>query len=128
MVEATIAAILVLIALDALLWHVVFPGDLLENYVYLRSSPLIDYELVAIVVTALLLVTVYTVAAPAVRTRSAAALGGLLGLLASAPAQLLLFALVESDPRRDIIRVLWTTVSWAIAGAAISWFLNRYQR
>ena len=73
-VDATIAAILVLIALNALLWHVVFPGELLENYVYLRSSPLIDYELVAIVVTALLLVTVYTVAAPTARTWSAAAL------------------------------------------------------
>jgi hypothetical protein len=124
-VDAAVAAILVLITLNAVLWHLVFPGELLENYVYPRPSPMLGYELAAIIVTALLLVTVYAVCAPAARGWPAAALGGLLGLLASAPAQLLVFAVVESDPRRDVIHVLWTVLSWAIAGSAIGWFLNR---
>lgn len=125
LIEAIVAAILLLIALNAVLWHLVFPDGLLENYTFPRPSPMVGYEVAGIVVTALLLVTVYTVSARALQSRRAAAFGGLLGLLASLPAQLLNFAVVRSDPRREVFRVLWTVASWAITGSAIAWFLNR---
>lgn len=119
------AAILVLIALDAVLWHIAFPDGLLENYVYPRPTPMVNFEVAAVVATGVLLVTVLALTAPNARGWRAATLGGLLGLLTSAPAQLLLFATVRSNPQRDAIRVLWTVGSWAIAGAVIGWFLNR---
>ena len=114
-----------MIALNAVLWDLVFPDGLLENYIFPRPSPMVGYELAGIIVTALLLVAVYTASARAMQGWRAAAFGGLLGLLASLPAQLLNFAVVRSDPRREIFRVLWTVASWAITGAAVSWFLNR---
>jgi hypothetical protein len=125
LIDAIVAAILLLIALNAVLWHLVFPDGLLENYTFLRPSPLVGYELAGIIATALLLVTMSAVSARALRGWRAAAFGGLLGMLTSLPAQLLNFAVVRSDPRREIFRVLWTVASWAITSAAIGWFLNR---
>jgi len=123
--DAAAAATVVLIVLDAVLWFLVFPTGLLEDYVYLRPAPLLGYELAALVATALLLVAVYAAAAPRARGWPAALLGGLLGLLASGPAHLMLFAVVRSNPWYDITRVLWTVASWGVAGATVGWFLNR---
>jgi len=123
--EATAAAAVVLTLLNAVVFSLAFPGGLLENYVYPRPAPLIGYETAAIVATALLMTAIYVGAAPTIRGRRAAAFGFLLGLLASVPAQLSLFAVVRSAPWREAVLICWTAASWSIAGSTISWFLTR---
>ena len=125
-VEAVIGGAVVMAALGGVAFYLVFPGDLLEDFVYPRRPPSIWYQIAAIVSAALFMTAVYVVAPTANRRpRVAAGFGALLGLLASGPAQLALAAVVRSDPWRNVAIICWTTASWCAAGATISWVLTR---
>jgi ABC-type Fe3+-siderophore transport system permease subunit len=113
-------------ALGGVAFYLVFPNDLLEDFVYPRRPPSIWYQIAAIISAAVFMTAVYVVARPANRRpRVAAGFGALLGVLASAPAQLALAAVVRSNPWRNVAIICWTTASWCVAGAAISWMLTR---
>jgi hypothetical protein len=128
-VQAAAAGAAVMAALGGLAFYLVFPNDLLENFVYPRRPPSIWYQIAAVASAALFMTAVYVVARPANRRpRIAAAFGALLGLLASGPAQLALAAVVRSNPWRNLVIICWTTATWCAAGATISWFLTRTVR
>lgn len=111
--------------LGAVAFYLVFPRGLLEDYVYPRASPEIWYQVAAVCAAAVLMTGIYAVASPAARAwRVAAGVGALLGLLAAAPAQLALLAVVRSNPWRNLAIVVWTAGSWALAGLTISWLLR----
>ncbi len=125
-VQAAIAGAVVMAALGALAFYLVFPEDLLENYVFPRQPPSPWYQIAAVLSAALFMTAIYVVSGPAQRRpRAATTLGALLGMLASGPAQLALFAMVRSNPWRNLAIICWTTASWAAAGATINRVLTR---
>jgi hypothetical protein len=123
--QAATAGAIVMAGLGGIAFYLVFPADLLEDFVYPRRPPSIWYQIAAIISAALLMTAAYVVARPAHRGRRVAAgFGALLGILASGPAQLALAAVVRSNPWRNVAIVCWTTASWCVAGTTISWFLT----
>ncbi len=114
---ASLAAALALLVVNLFVFPLVFGSGVPVPYADLRPEPQHAWNLVALLVTAVLLAAICE---RVPHTIGAASLtGALCGLLAALPSALHLLSFVDVAPAKQIAPVAWTTVTWGFAGSTI---------
>lgn len=114
---ATIAALMVLLALNMFVFPLVFPSGIASKFANMRSEPLVVLHFAALAATALLLTVLSVLMRPVTSSLGAAGVGAIAGLLASLPSALHTHALVDLAVSAELPPVIWTTVTWSVAAA-----------
>jgi hypothetical protein len=111
---------LYLILVNAFIFPFFFPDGLAEKFINVRSENRPLFHLLAFLATAALLTIIVDrlVAKSRSATRGLNA-GAWLGLLVALPEHLHLYAMVDATAVRQFIPVLWTVVTWGVAGAIV---------
>jgi hypothetical protein len=124
--RAAAAAFGVLLVLNALVFPFVFPEGTPVEYQNARAEPLFLMHALALLATAVLMTLIY-----AIVYRGAGSwfeglkMGALLGLMVAFPWSLHRYALVETTYADQIAPIIWTVVTWAVAGAVIGGICRR---
>jgi hypothetical protein len=117
---ATVAAFVFLMVINALLFPFVFPDRIPEHYQNQRPAPLYEFHSLAFLLTTFLLAFIYPYGykggTPWIE---GARFGALIALFVSIPMGMHLYAMVEISAAKTILPILWTTLTWSAAGAAI---------
>ncbi|MBI2841539.1 MAG: hypothetical protein HYX75_24750 [Acidobacteria bacterium] len=121
LVMAAIAALVVLLVLNMFVFPFVFPTGVSSKFVNTRSEPLLFLHLAALVATAVLLTMLCVLTRPAGTSLGAAGIGAVAGLLSSLPSSLHTHAMAHIQTSAEAAAVIWTTVTWSVAGAAAHW-------
>jgi LytS/YehU family sensor histidine kinase len=111
---AGLAASIALLILNAVLFPVIFPHGLAEQFTNARDHEPVAFHLLAFVATGLLIASV----AAFLRVSTlmgGVILGALLGLLVSLPEHLHLYAMTTATAMRQFIPVPWTVATWSVA-------------
>jgi hypothetical protein len=117
---AASAAMAFLLAVNVLLYPVVFPDGPPEYYLNVRVEPIAVYHLLALLVTSILLAYVFPIGYRG-KTPWAEGLrfGMLMGVLVSLPMSLHVYATTDTPFAGLLTAVLWTVITWGIAGGLI---------
>jgi hypothetical protein len=113
---ATVASLLVLLLLNMFVFPLVFPGGVAAKFANMRPTPLVSLHFAALLTTAVLLTALCAVLRGAGSSLAAAGIGAMAGLLAALPSALHTSALARPPIPGEISAVLWTTITWALAG------------
>lgn len=117
---AAFVAFIYLIVVNALFYPIFFPDGPPERYENPRPSPLFQYNLLALLITAFLMSYLYQLLyrgkSPWLEGLQA---GVVMALFVSIPMSLHVYALVEIPFFVQFLPALWVTVIWGIAGIAI---------
>ena len=117
---ATLGSFVFLVVVNAVLFPVFFPDGPPEQYLAVRSSPLIQYHLLALLITAFLMSYLY----PLIWRGGAAwqeglRVGVVMALFVSLPENLHVYALTSISFIKLLFPALWVTVIWGLAGMVI---------
>lgn len=115
---ATGGSFLFLLVVNALLFPFVFPNGIPEHYQNARSSPLNQYHLLALFITALLMAYLYPIG---YKGGAAWKEGLLLAVFVSLPNLFHVYAMVNTSITGQLLPVVWTAVTWGLAGVVIGW-------
>ena len=122
---ATLAAFIYLIVVNAALFPVFFPDGPPDRYENLRPAPLVQYHLLALLITAFLMAFLYQIlfrGGPWWREGLKA--GVVMALFVSVPMGLHAYAMINTSFLVMMAPALWVTVIWGIAGIVIG-FVHR---
>ena len=117
---STLGSFVFLIVVNGALFPVFFPEGPPERYVGARSTPLFQYHLLALLITAFLMSYLY----PLIYRGGAAwkeglRVGVIMALFVSLPENLHVYALTNISFLRLLFPALWVTVIWGLAGVVI---------
>ena len=119
----TISAFVVfvyLIIVNAFVFPIVFADGLAEKFLNARDENLPLFHLLAFAATAVLLtILVDKLGRGRQSLTTGLVSGGWLGLLVALPEHLHLFAMVDATALRQFIPVVWTVVTWSLAGLIV---------
>lgn len=114
------AVFVYLILVNALIFPVVFADGLAEKFLNSRDESLPVFHLLAFGATAVLLtILVDKLARDRHSVTAGLVAGGWLGLLVALPEHLHLFAMVDATAVQQFIPVLWTVLTWSLAGLIV---------
>jgi len=117
---ATFASFVFLVVVNALLFPVFFPEGPPEQYLASRQSPLIQYHLLALLITAFLMSYLYPlISRSGSAWREGLRVGIVMALFVSLPENLHIYALTSISFIRLLFPALWVTVIWGLAGIVI---------
>ena len=118
---STGVAFVFLMVINALLFPIFFPEGPPEVYSNKRPMPLVEYHLLAFLVTAFLMSYLYPLlykGGPA--WKEGAKVGIIMALFVSLPENLHLYALTEMSFISGLVPALWVVVIWGMAGIVIA--------
>ena len=116
----SVAVFVYLIVINAIVFPAVFPDGLAEKFVNARSENLPLFHLLAFSATAVLLtILVDMLGGENQSATQGLVAGGLLGLLVALPEHLHLYAMTTATPVKQFVPVVWTVVTWGIAGLIV---------
>jgi hypothetical protein len=122
---AIVAALVCLLLLNMFVFPLVFPTGVASKFADTRPAPIVALHFAALCATAVLLTTLCTLPKLAKSSVVAAGTGATAGLLAALPSSLHASAMARVSIDGEIVAVLWTTFSWALAAgvahAAYQW-------
>lgn len=117
---STLVVFVYLVVVNAFLFPIVFPDGLAEKFLNSRVENLPQFHLLAFAATSLILtILVDKLGRGRHSIATGLAAGGWLGLLVALPEHLHLFAMVDATAVRQIIPVVWTVVTWSLAGLLV---------
>jgi hypothetical protein len=117
---AALAAVVFLVVINAIFFPIVFPEGTPEIYRYEREEPLSMYHLLAILVTSVLMAYIFPIGYRGGKPwAEGLRFGMLMGVLVSLPMNLHVYALTKTAFAGLLTAVLWTVITWGIAGALI---------
>ncbi len=125
---STGAAFVFLVVINALLFPVFFPEGPPEVYSNKRPMPLVQYHLLAFLITAFLMSYLYPLVykgEPA--WKEGLKVGILMALFVSLPENLHLYALTEMSFVAGLIPALWVVVIWGLAGIVIAFVYKSFR-
>ena len=115
-----------LIIVNALLFPWVFPDRLVEEFVNARAEGLTQFHMLGLAVTAFLLtVVVNKLIENRNKVSGGTIAGATLGLLVALPEHLHLYAIVDATFAKQFMPVLWTVLSWGVAGLLVGWLHSK---
>ncbi len=112
---ASVAATVVLLLVNLFVFPLVFGSGMPVPYANLRAEPQLALHAVALLVTGGLLSAICGRGPAGIGPASVT--GALCGLLASLPSGLHTLAMVDLAATAQIAPILWTTVTWGLAGS-----------
>ncbi len=113
----TFVVFVYLIVVNAVIFPIVFPDGLAEKFLNARAENLPLFHLLAFAATAVILtILVDKLGRGGHSATRGLTAGGWLGLLVALPEHLHLFAMVEATAIQQFIPVVWTVVTWGLAG------------
>ena len=119
----TVSALVVfvyLIIVNAFVFPVVFADGLAEKFLNARDESLPLFHLLAFAATAVLLTILVDKLGRGRQSLTAGLFaGGWLGLLVALPEHLHLYAMVDATALQQFIPVVWTVVTWSLAGLIV---------
>lgn len=117
---SAIAVFFYLIIVNALVFPVVFADGLAEKFLNARDESLPLFHLLAFAATAVLLTILVDKLGKGGHSLTKGLIaGGWLGLLVALPEHLHLFAMVDATAMQQFIPVVWTVVTWSLAGLIV---------
>lgn len=123
MLLASLAATAVLLVINMFVFPLVFGDGMPVPYDNLREQPQFAFNLVALLLTGILLAEIVRRTGGGIGAGSVT--GALCGLLASVPSGLHMLSMVDVPATSQIAPVLWTTVTWGFAAATGGAVLDR---
>lgn len=118
---AAFAVFIYLIIVNAFVFPIIFADGLAEKFTNARYENLPLFHLLAFAVTSLLLTILVDKLAPRQQPGiDGLFAGGLLGLLVALPEHLHLYAMTDATAVAQLIPVVWTLVTWSVAGMIVS--------
>jgi hypothetical protein len=117
---AALAALVFLILANTILFPLAFPDGPPTLYRHERSEPLTAVQLLAFLVTSVLLAYIFPIGYRGGKPWSEGMrFGMLMGVLVSVPMSLHVYATAETTSLGLVSVVLWTVITWGISGALI---------
>lgn len=109
-----------LVVVNAFLFPMVFPDGLAEKFLNSRVENLPLFHLLAFAATALILTIIVDKLGRGRHSMTTGlAAGAWLGLLVALPEHLHLFAMVDATALEQVIPVVWTVITWSLAGLIV---------
>jgi hypothetical protein len=117
---AALAAVVFLVVINAVISPLVFPQGPPEVYRYQRDEPRVAFHLLAVLVTAVLMAYIFPIGYRGGKPwAEGLRFGMLMGVLASLPMNLRVYALTDTALPGLLSAVLWTVITWGISGGLI---------
>ena len=115
-----------LIVVNAFIFPLVFPDGLAEKFINSRPDPLPLFHVLAFAATAVLLTLLVNKLSSASSSITSGLWGGVwLALLVAVPEHLHLYAMTQASAIEQTIPVVWTVVTWGIAGMIVAAILKK---
>lgn len=119
-VLAALVALVFLVVVNAVFFPIVFPEGTPEIYRYEREKPLSTFHLLAVLVTAALMAYIFPIGYRGGKPwAEGLRFGMLMGVLVSLPMNLHVYAMTKTAFAGLLTTVLWTVITWGIAGGLI---------
>jgi len=123
---ATLGSFVFLVVVNAALFPVFFPDGPPEQYLAARPSPLIEYHLLALLITAFLMSYLYQlIYRGGAAWKEGLRVGVIMALFVSLPENLHVYALTNTSFLKLLFPALWVTVIWGLAGVVVGLVYGR---
>lgn len=123
---ATLGSFVFLVVVNAALFPVFFPDGPPEQYLAARPSPLIEYHLLALLITAFLMSYLYQlIYRGGSAWKEGLRVGVIMALFVSLPENLHVYALTNISFIKLLFPALWVTVIWGLAGIVVGLIYGR---
>ena len=123
---ATLGSFVFLIVVNAVLFPIFFSEGPPERYLDTRPAPLVEYHLVALLITAFLMSYLYPlISRGGAAWKEGLRVGVIMALFVSLPENLHVYALTNIAFIKLLVPALWVTVIWGLAGVVIGFIYGR---
>lgn len=123
---ATLGSFIFLIVVNGALFPILFPEGPPEQYVGARATPLFQYHLLALLITAFLMSYLYLlIYRGGAVWKEGLRVGVIMALFVSLPENLHVYALTNISFIKLLFPALWVTVIWGLAGVVIGLIYGR---